>query len=54
MKLLAFVEHSRTEPSNEQGHPGHPLYLKKTLTLVPMGSNAEVSGERSESAGLPG
>lgn len=23
----------------KDGHPGHPLYLRKTLTPVPMGSN---------------
>lgn len=26
------------------GHPGHPLYLLKTLTPVPMGSNVQIDG----------
>ena len=26
------------------GHPGHPLYLKKTLTPFPMGSNVKLRG----------
>lgn len=25
----------------KDGHPGHPLYLRKTLTPIPMGSSAE-------------
>ena len=28
----------------KDGHPGHPLYLRKTLTPVPMGSNVELTG----------
>lgn len=28
----------------KDGHPGHPLYLRKTLTPVPMGSNVQVEG----------
>ncbi len=28
----------------KDGHPGHPLYLRKTLTPVPMGSNVELRG----------
>ena len=43
----------------KDGHPGHPLYLRKTLTPVPMGSHVEVTGLAAASlpqgpCGLPG
>ncbi|MBK8133391.1 MAG: DUF1643 domain-containing protein [Gammaproteobacteria bacterium] len=34
----------------KDGHPRHPLYLRKTLTPVPMGSNAELT--RGEAVAL--
>jgi hypothetical protein len=34
----------------KDGHPGHPLYLRKTLTPVPMGSNDRVEGRDAASS----
>jgi len=35
----------------KDGHPGHPLYLPKTLTPVLMGSKAELTGRPSGPSG---
>ena len=38
----------------KDGHPGHPLYLKKTLIPVPMGPNVELCGGRRPSEPMEG
>lgn len=35
----------------KEGHPGHPLYLRKTLTPVQMVSNVEINGPRPQAEG---